>query len=68
MGQIRVNIKSNNDTWFKSVDVVMTEREIKILKNYDDDEYDYVWDYLVSKLEQMHFPDDDWFVDTVKFI
>ena len=67
MKQIRVTVKSNNDMWFKSVNVVMTEREIEILKDYDNDEYDIVWDYLVSKLEQMPFPNDDWFVDSIKF-
>lgn len=67
MRQIRVSVKSNNDMWSKSVNVVMTEREIEILKDYDNDEYDTVWDYLVSKLEQMPFPNDDWFVDTINF-
>lgn len=67
MKQIRVSVKSNNDMWSKSVNVVMTEREVEILKDYDNDEYDIVWDYLVSKLEQMPFPNDDWFVDTIKF-
>ena len=67
MRQIRVTVKSNNDMWSKSVNVVMTERDIEILKDYDNDEYDILWDYLVSKLEQMPFPNDDWFVDTIKF-
>ena len=69
MKQIRVNIKSNNDVWFKSVNVVMTDDEVKILKHcVDPDEYEVVWDYLVSKLERMSFPDDDWFIDTIKYL
>lgn len=68
MKQVRVTVKSNNDMWLKSVNVVMTEHEVEVLKNYDSDEYDTVWDYLVSKLEQMPFPDDDWFVNGIKYL
>lgn len=68
--KIRVELKSENSVWSKSVEVLVTGHEYEVLKNYDDyeiDEYDDVWENFISRLERMYFSVDDWFVNKIEF-
>lgn len=67
--QIYVHIRDNQDENFTLIHPMnVTPEEYTILRNYDMDEYDEVYDKICDTIERMMSHDrDDWYIDTIKF-
>ena len=69
--RIKVHLRSNCNQNFHTVFIYdISERNYRILKNYESDEYDEVWDKLCDDIEQKSVPgtlDPDWYIDYIEF-
>lgn len=68
--KIHVDLKSNSDNNFHRVFVYdIPTIDYNVLKNYDDELYDEVWDRLCERIENETVPtlDPDWYIDGIDF-
>lgn len=65
--RIRIEIKDNYDKNFKkTIYEYIYEDDYKILKNYDSEDYDRVWDNLIELIEEIYTDlPYDWYIDTL---
>lgn len=67
--QIKIHIRDNYDKNFFSVyPMTITSEEYCILRYYDTDKYDTVWDRLCDRIDRiMPYDRPDWYIDTIEF-
>jgi hypothetical protein len=62
-----IQVTVTDGLWTKIVQIEVSAQDYMTLKDYEMDDYDRVWDSLVTRLERMNFPTDDWWIDHIKF-
>lgn len=68
MERIKVKIGDNdNPTYHKEIFVHISERDYRVLQEFDMDEYDSVWDRLCNTIDEQNNLPTDWFIDGIKF-
>lgn len=68
---IRVTLRDNYiDHFEKIVEITISEHMYTVLKTFDMDEYDEVWDNLVEKIipRQIGGLTPDWYVDHIEYL
>lgn len=65
--QVRIKIGDNNDSSYSAIIIVgISENAQRILRNYEMNEYDAIWEDLISTIEDLYprLPE-DWFIDKI---
>ena len=66
--RITIIIKDNSDeTYMKQIFVYLETEKINVLKNYNSDQYDTVWDRLCDHISMTYRLPDDWYIDHIDF-
>lgn len=72
MARIKITLKSNsNDNFHTELIYNISKIDAYILKQYDDEMYDEVWDHLCDRIERESIPealDPDWYIDHIDYL